>query len=240
MRTRRAASLLFIALIGFLASSLYNPREVRVSPTDRKYGKPTGGSTIPFYPLMMGMILVPLIIQYTWMAKKKIDRETNYKVCLGFLGACLFTVALTENMKNIVGRPRPDFLARCMPDRSGGCTGDKKEILKGRQSFPSGHTSSTFCSITFLAWFCHMIGMNQTVHAMMSCSLVLLGAAVGLSRILDHKHFISDVLGGAVFGIGIALFWIALTYKDLKRAVWEDGTDGFAEGGAKPLCKRAV
>ena len=87
---------------------------------------------------------------------------------VGYLGLALslgLTFVFTEGLKNLIGKPRPDFLARCNPDleniashvvgdysldlsrawvlvRSSICQSTDLEVLNdGFRSFPSGHTS---------------------------------------------------------------------------------------------------
>ena len=73
---------------------------------------------------------------------------------------------ITDIIKLVVGRPRPDFAHRCWPDSggvappeafSGGggaeelhCSGNPDIITEGRKSFPSGHSSFSFCSWGFV------------------------------------------------------------------------------------------
>lgn len=81
---------------------------------------------------------------------------------LGLLLSVSVTFVITGALKNTVGKPRPDLIARCLP-RAGAvdtvgfglvtssiCTQGDNSILKdGFRSFPSGHSSSMFQSFDF-------------------------------------------------------------------------------------------
>jgi len=86
---------------------------------------------------------------------------------------------VTDGLKNLIGRPRPDLLARCDVDPrrinesligpaglldwtvcinrdfpKGSVGGlDESDVKDGFRSFPSGHSSTSFAGLTYLAFF---------------------------------------------------------------------------------------
>ena len=71
---------------------------------------------------------------------------------------------MTDLIKNQVSRPRPDFFYRCYPDGNPPegqpsffeleCTNpDLATIEEGRRSFPSGHSSFSFCLTIWLSLY---------------------------------------------------------------------------------------
>ena len=73
----------------------------------------------------------------------------------------MLTTFLTDVVKNSVGRPRPDLIARCKPKDGtpehtlitiGSCTETDHHVLHdGWRSFPSGHSSLAFSGLGYLA-----------------------------------------------------------------------------------------
>jgi membrane-associated phospholipid phosphatase len=132
---------------------------------------------------------------YTLAADEWSDRdidERDYQHAFVFYKSVLYTHTLTELVKNVTRRQRPD-------------NGDDR-------SFFSGHTSLTFVTSAFLfREIDHVLDSqlwalsNPTLRTALkvSAAVVLYGWAgyVGYSRILDNKHFLSDVLVGAAVGI---------------------------------------
>lgn len=59
-------------------------------------------------------------------------------------------------------------------------------------TFPSGHTSSTFCFATV---------MNEAYGPFVGVPLYGLGTLVAIERLDDHEHYFADVLYGGVLGI---------------------------------------
>ena len=89
-----------------------------------------------------------------------------------FMFQHLTVAAITLGFKGVVDRERPDG--------------------SNHHSFPSGHTSTTFSSASFIA---HQYGWRAGVPA------YLLASWTGYSRVYARKHHWSDVIAGA--GIGL-------------------------------------
>jgi membrane-associated phospholipid phosphatase len=99
-------------------------------------------------------------------------------IAADLLRAQLLSLAVAYGVKYAVGRERPDH--------------------SSSDSFPSGHSAQTFASATVI-----------TRHLGAGAAWPAFGAAtfVALSRLNQHRHFLSDVVFGA--GLGVAVGWTA-------------------------------
>jgi membrane-associated phospholipid phosphatase len=87
----------------------------------------------------------------------------------------LLVAAITFPLKKITAVPRPD-------------TGE-------RNSFPSGHTATAFAAATFMAKEYGHISKWYSIGA------YSVATGVGVMRMMNNRHWISDVLAGAAVGI---------------------------------------
>jgi membrane-associated phospholipid phosphatase len=106
------------------------------------------------------------------------------------LGAGLLTAGVTEVLKSVIGRPRPERY------RTGGDAGDRP--CRGR-SFPSGHTSVAFAFATTYWLARHDLDGRAGAPGWLALAAA---AGVGVSRVGAGKHFPSDVVAGAMLGAG--------------------------------------
>lgn len=118
----------------------------------------------------MGSVVIPAAAAGVTLAKK--DWTGGKQLFLSLLTAAV----VTEGLKAVVHEKRPDG---------------------GDHSFPSGHTSISFASASYLQI---RYGWRYGIPA------YLAAAFVGYSRVESDEHWTKDVLGGAA--IGIVSGWI--------------------------------
>lgn len=80
---------------------------------------------------------------------------------LGLTTSIAFNGFITNFLKVLIGRPRPDLLARCIPASGASihdyvsiaiCTTKNLDVLEeGFKSAPSGHSSTSFAAFFFLS-----------------------------------------------------------------------------------------
>lgn len=96
---------------------------------------------------------------------------------------------LTTGLKGAINRKRPDG-----------------ETERWNSSFPSGHTSGSFALATIIS----------RKYPSLCIPSFILATIVGVSRVYLGRHFPSDVLGGAVVGIGSSLLVLKYEKKILS------------------------
>ena len=149
-----------------------------------------------------GIIWILTAVVLLFMPKfRKVGATMGLALCLGLLIA-------NCGLKPLVQRVRPyDYLFNT--------TGENIKLLVAAQSdfsFPSGHTLASFESATVLLIANRRLG----VYAM------VLAVIIALSRIYLFMHYPSDVLFGALLGVGIGFLATYIvnkaigTYKNRK------------------------
>lgn len=155
---------------------------------------------------------------------------------LGLVLSCSMTTVVTEIIKVMVGRPRPDFLSRCQPTSDAtnapgyglstvvsACSVTTGNIIAdGFKSFPSGHTSFAFAGLGFLSLYLagkmHLFDRRgRAIHAWVSLAPLLAALLVGLSRTMDYRHHATDVLAGGILGFVLANLAYFLYFPSLSR-----------------------
>jgi membrane-associated phospholipid phosphatase len=118
-----------------------------------------------------------------------------------FAKGLILTEGITFGLKLIVDKRRPD-----------------KSNLN---SFPSGHTSTSFHSATFI---------HQRYGAIYSIPAYALATFTGLTRIYGEKHDGFDVLIGAVIGIGSAYLFTTPYQKEHIELTFSSDSENYLLG----------
>lgn len=141
---------------------------------------------------MIGLGLVLLLFRF---------RKLGVLMLLSFLLSGL----LAQSIKRIEERPRPglhfqnpDIIHRV-----------DDVLLKGKNSFPSGHTTTAFATFSLLAF----ASRNKFVQFL----YFAIAVTIGYSRIYLGQHFAEDVLMGAAVGFLSSYF---LTWL-LRKKEWD-------------------
>ena len=108
-------------------------------------------------------LFIPLGIIILTLLQRRASLHKYHVTILGFAIALILTSFLTDFVKNAVGRPRPDLVARCKPTPGtlrdmlvtiDVCTETRHHVLQdGWRSFPSGHSSFSFAGLGYLSLF---------------------------------------------------------------------------------------
>lgn len=189
-----------------------------------EYRRPRHDSYVPAWATVLIIVFVPLLfICIPFILTKNYVDITQ--ALLAWTLALTINAVITESVKLIVGRPRPDFFYRCFPNGKMTtdlrCTGNTYDVMDGRKSFPSGHSSFSFCSLGFLSlWLCGKLGVMSR-HRGKSCEMLvcltplLVAGVVSLSRYCDNHHHWEDVLVGSLLGLTTSYFCYHQYYPPL-------------------------
>ncbi|CAE1300903.1 DPP1 [Acanthosepion pharaonis] len=178
------------------------------------YKNPETPSYVPIHVLWVIVVVVPLsgiLIAYVY-SRNKMD---VLQALLGLTLSVFLSASLTNIIKVIVGRPRPDFFWRCFPNgvyvENMECTGHREKIIEGRKSFPSGHSTIAFSGLGYTTFYLlgklHCFNQNGRGYLwrlLVSFVPVFLALIVALSRTCDYHHHWQDVTIGSLLGLSVA------------------------------------
>lgn len=175
---------------------------------------------------------VPLGTLVAWALVLRPGTHKAHVTILGWFISMILTSFITDVIKNAVGRPRPDLIARCKPAPGTPahqlvtfevCTETDHHVLHdGWRSFPSGHSSFAFSGLGYLALFiagqCHVYRPRADLARVLLALAPLLGAAlIAISRCEDYRHDVYDVSVGSVLGMAVAHYTYRRYYPALRN-----------------------
>jgi len=163
---------------------------------------------------------------------------SNFNLAVGALGVPSLALPLNGIITNLVkvsvGRPRPDYLNRCYGDQYHGvtdfsmpCSGNDVLVADGRKSFPSGHSSMSFCGFGFLflllAAQLKVFSSNRgrSMNLLISLLPILFATMVAISRTCDYHHHWQDISVGSFLGFVV----VFIVYRQYFPSLTSDDCD---------------
>ncbi|KAI8625905.1 PAP2 superfamily protein [Xylariaceae sp. FL1651] len=200
---------------------------------------------VPVWLNIVYAAFVPLGIVIVYNSITRASFHKHHSTILGLAIALILTSFLTDIVKNTVGRPRPDLVARCKP-----AIGTKPDVLvtidvctetdhhtlhDGWRSFPSGHSSFSFSGLGYLALFLagqlRIFRDKKDLGRALVCLAPLVGAAmIAISRCQDYRHDVYDVCIGSLLGFTVGFwsyrrYWPRLSSCECHEPYPPPGTD---------------
>ncbi|KAH9838810.1 putative diacylglycerol pyrophosphate phosphatase 1 [Teratosphaeria destructans] len=180
---------------------------------------------VDVFMLFLYAAVIPAALLAIWTIFLKPPIHKAHVTLLGLATSIILTTFLTDVLKDAIGRPRPDLIARCNPDADAPkdvlvtiqvCKESRHHVLHdGWRSFPSGHSSFAFAGLGYVALFLASQTKALTPRAsllvILICLLPLLAAAlIAISRLEDYRHDFADVIAGSLLGLSV-------TYLNWRR-----------------------
>jgi len=249
--------LVLIFIAAFISLDRTEPYHRHFSLTDTSIQYPlTDPERIPTWLLFVIAFLGPAVIMIIWcLIEPTITRRNvsfkerlweSHFALLGLLLALGAAITITAIFKNTVGRPRPDFIARCLPNQTANaapfglatseiCTQTIHAILKdGFRSFPSGHSSSSWAGEGFLGFFLagkiRLLDQHGYVYKTFMLLVPVTAASLcAISRSMDYRHHAFDIFFGSALGALMAWLSYRQYYPTLARTSYAGRAYRFLE-----------
>jgi membrane-associated phospholipid phosphatase len=123
------------------------------------------------------------------------EKSELFPAAVTYAEALLWTFAAKDALKLLVPKARPYAYG----------SGELTAELRGEayESFPSGHTALAFCGATSFAVLAFELSGDRPETPWLVAGGYAVAAATGALRVAAGKHFVSDVVVGALLGSAI-------------------------------------
>eukprot|EP01098_Paradermamoeba_levis_P011149 TRINITY_DN4745_c0_g1_i2.p1 TRINITY_DN4745_c0_g1~~TRINITY_DN4745_c0_g1_i2.p1 ORF type:complete len:250 (-),score=42.99 TRINITY_DN4745_c0_g1_i2:150-899(-) len=196
-----------VLILSLVVPSQITPFQKFYSTKDPALSYPDDPDIVPSWAAGVLAVLTPIVLFILFWIRNRQFHDLHHSL-LGLLEAMTLNMLATESIKTAAGRPRPHFFADV-------------NARDSRLSFPSGHSSISFCGMTFCAFY--LSGKLGTFRKeeghfwKLLLILVFYAAAivVAVSRTMDYHHNYDDILAGMLIGITSAYFGYFLNFHSL-------------------------
>ncbi|KAI5807915.1 phosphatidic acid phosphatase type 2/haloperoxidase [Peziza echinospora] len=238
---------LLLLVVGYVVLMIPDPYHRMFSLDDRRIQFPHAEiERVPLSMLFVYSIGFPVALMTLYLVGKPRSGESSkwhqlHVSLLGLFISLMLTSLFTDLVKNGVGRPRPDLIARCKPKEGTPehelvtwevCTEtDHHTLHDGFRSFPSGHSSFAFSGLGYLSLF--LLGQLQALRKGADITKVIIGIipilgalAIAISRTEDYRHDAYDVTLGSLIGLFVTYFSYRRYFPSLRSVVSDEPYPG--------------
>lgn len=205
------ACLVCMIIVGSIETFL-SPHPVFYLEGDFSQSYPFSPETVPNWLLML-IMCIPPVITTTFQLLKNSDQKYHdiHHACLSWMESVAITLLVCQVLKYACGRHRPDFFSReALPL-------NEHELKDGYLSFPSGHSSGSFCVMTFLFWYlCGKTKLFYRGHfylLLINAIPLYVAFWVAVTRLQNYRHDYIDVSAGCIIGFICGTFAYTLNFE---------------------------
>ncbi|KAI1655984.1 acid phosphatase/Vanadium-dependent haloperoxidase [Daldinia decipiens] len=174
---------------------------------------------VPVWLNFVYALFVPLGFLLLYNSFARASFHKHHSTILGLAIALILSSFLTDIVKNTVGRPRPDLIARCKP-----VAGTKPNVLVTIDvcTETNHHTLHD-------GW--RIFRDRKDLGRSLICLAPLVGAAmIAISRCQDYRHDVYDVCVGSALGFTVGFFsyrryWPRLSSRECDEPYPAPGTE---------------
>jgi len=199
-----------LVVIGFAIANFAFDPYIRYLPIDDpEFSYPNLKDEVPTWALLPINIIFPIIVFLLYFVYARDFHDLHHSI-LGLVEALILTLFFTAVFKIFAGEYRPNYFAYSVVSPK-----------DARQSFPSGHSSMSFCCQFYVSLYFAGKSKLFTIHGgqmwKVIISFIPLFAAglIAVSRTRDYHHNFADISAGAVLGATIAYYCYHLNYPNL-------------------------
>ena len=146
--------------------------------------------------------VIPMIVLTLVLAALLFSR--NHRRAAAYaVGVMVAALLAFRVIKQLVGRDRPQWQI--------------EDYLHDTAAFPSGHATTIAAFATVVVVIVVMLVRRATVRRLVGALAAVVVVIVCLDRVLLGRHYPSDVVGGALLGVGLALLGLVV-YSPLPRS----------------------
>eukprot|EP00127_Corallochytrium_limacisporum_P006345 Clim_evm56s225 gene=Clim_evmTU56s225 len=194
-----------VSIICKLVPTIYRKYPQMLEGTDDNViGYQYNEDTVSVVNLFLIIILGPLLTFGSCYYFRHKNSQEYHDISLAFYEGLSLVISVTEILKKLGGRLRPDFAQRLQ-------SGDASVIAEGHLSFPSGHASMSFYAYVmislYLAGTFHVWGrVRQPFWKFVLTTFppMVVPGFISFTRVWDNRHNYDDILAGALIGSVIA------------------------------------